>query len=217
MSEVVITVRGSHETRVAPEQARAHVTVAVDGPTRGGVVEALATAAEPLRTDLKGRLDDGRIVEWSSGQASVWSNRPWNDAGQQLPLVHHASVRITALFDDFPALSHWLDTVASLDGVQIDHVEWMLTPDTRVTVERETAAAAVASAVLRASAYASAIGRDTVVPVEIADVGLLHPEPVPMMARASFAGSASDAAPAIDLRPEDVVIGAAVEARFTTG
>ena len=77
---------------------------------------------------------------------------------------------------------------------------------------------AVAVAVERAIAYASALGRTTVVPIEIADLGLLgehRPEqPAPrMFARAATAADA--APPAVDFRPDDIVVTAAVEARFT--
>ncbi|WP_454141394.1 hypothetical protein [Microbacterium lacticum] len=47
MSEVIITVRGESDRRVAPERAVAHVTATGDGPERGAVVERIAALAEP--------------------------------------------------------------------------------------------------------------------------------------------------------------------------
>jgi len=218
MSEIVISVRGEHEARVAPERAVAHISAVVDGPDRGRVVEALAAVAEPVRRELEERRAAGGVLEWSSGRASVWSERPWNAEGRQLDPVHHASVDIDAVFEDFPALSHWLDTVAARDGVRLGHIEWQLRPDTRARVERETAAAAVGAAVQRAEAYASALGHTTVTALEIADAGLLQPSPsaaTPLMARAAFAADAGGQA--IDVRPADIVVTAAVEARFRAG
>lgn len=217
MSEITITVRGEHEVRSAPERAVAHATAAVDGPDRSRVVEALAAVAESVRADVEALRGAGGIVEWNSGQASVWTERPWNADGRQLDPVHHAAVDIEAVFDDFAALSRWLDGISVQDGIRIGHIDWQLTPATRARLEREAAASAVEAAVVRASAYASAVGRSTVVPVEIADVGLLQPDgsggpPAPLMARAAF--SADGGAPAIDLRPGDIVVTAAVEARF---
>ena len=58
--------------------------------------------------------------------------------------------------------------------------------------------------------------------LEIADLGLLsrqdRPEVAPgprmLMAKASFASDSAGGAPPVQLQPEDIVISAAVEARF---
>ena len=86
-------------------------------------------------------------------------------------------------------------------------------------VERETAARAVAVAVDRATAYATALGKRTVTPLEVADARLLSGDGTPPVAAPRmFARAASaDVAPsAVEFRPDDVVVTAAVEARFTT-
>lgn len=216
MSEVIITVRGENEARVAPERAVAHVSVTADGPERGAVVERIAALATPVREDLAARKAAGSLTDWSSQRVSVWSERPWNNEGRQLALVHHASVELTATFTDFMVLSDWLNGLAERDGLQVGAVEWLLSPETRSRVERDVATAAVAVAVERATAYAGAIGLTTVTPVEIADLGLLtggqEGAPSPRM----FAKAAMDSggSPAIDFQPDDIVVSAAVEARF---
>jgi len=216
MSEVIITVRGENEARVAPERAVAHISVSADGPQRGAVVELIAALATPVREDLAARKAAGTLTDWSSQRVSVWSDRPWNNEGRQLDLVHHASVELTATFTDFMVLSDWLNEVAERDGLQVGAVEWLLSPETRAHVEREVATAAVAVAVDRATAYAGAIGLTSVAPVEIADLGLLtggaEAGPSPRM----FAKAAMDSAggSAIDFQPDDIVVAAAVEARF---
>ena len=222
MSEVTITVRGEHETRVAPEEAVAHISVRAEGPERGGVVERIAALAAPLREDLETRKAAGTIADWSSQRVSVWAGRPWNNEGKQLALVHYASVEITATFPDFAALSWWVSDVAERDGVQVDSVTWRLTPATAKSTEAEVAARAVRVAVDRATAYAGAIGLATLTPLEIADLGLLTHgseqaggapkmmmRAMPMAAMDSGAGG-----PAVELQPEDIVVTAAVEARF---
>lgn len=221
MSEVTITVRGEHERRVAPEEAVAHVSVRAEGPEREAVVERMAALAAPLRDDLAARKDAGAISEWSSQRVSVWANRPWNNEGKQLALVHYASVEITATFTDFSALSWWISEVAERDGVQVDNVHWRLTTSTAKSIESEVAAQAVQVAVHRATAYAGAIGLTDLVPREIADLGLLsrspeQPSPAPKMMRAMAmnAMDAGGAGPAVELQPEDIVVTAAVEARF---
>ena len=174
MSEVVITVRGEHETRVAPEEAVAHLSVRTEGPERGEVVERMASLAAPLRDDLATRKDSRRRREWSSQRVSVWANRPWNNEGKQLALVHYASVEVTATFTDF-AVAVVVDHAMSPSATACRSTAstWRLTPATAKATEADVAAQAVKVAVERATAYAGAIGLTSVTPLEIADLGLL--------------------------------------------
>ncbi len=223
MSEVVITVRGEHEQRVAPERAVAHLTIRAEGSERGAVVERMATFSEPVREDLAARKAAGTVTDWSSQRVSVWSDRPWSPDGKRLAPVHYGTVDFTATFADFSVLSWWAGEVAEREGVQLGWIDWQLTPGARASVERDVAAGAVAVAVARANAYAGAIGLSTVTPLEIADVGLLTrnesgdgaPAPRMLMAKAEFAAADAGGGPAVQLQPEDIVVTAAVEARFT--
>lgn len=221
MSDVVITVRGEHETRIAPERAIAHITIRAEGPERGAVVERMAALTEPVRDDLVSRKTAGTVVEWTSQRMAVWSERPWNQDGKRLAPVHYASVDVTVTFTDFAVLSWWAGEVVEREGVQFGWIDWQLTPDTRATIERDAATEAVRVAIRRADAYASALGLEKVTPIEVADVGLLsrqdRPEAGPrpmMMARAAFAGDSAGSTPPVQLQPEDIVVSAAVEARF---
>lgn len=221
MSDVVITVRGEHETRTAPERAIAHLTIRAEGPERGAVVERMAALSEPVRDDLAARKSAGTVAEWTSQRVSVWSERPWNNEGKRLAPVHYATVDFSATFTDFAVLSWWAGDVVEREGVQLGWIDWQLTPATKAQIERDVATEAVSVAVARATAYAGALGLANVVPLELADVGLLthqeRPEAAPaprmMMAKASFAADAGGG-PAVQLQPDDIVISAAVEARF---
>jgi len=221
MSDVVITVRGEHETRIAPERAIAHLTIRAEGPERGAVVERMSALTEPVRDDLAARKSAGTVTEWTSQRVSVWSERPWNNEGKRLAPVHYATVDFSVTFTDFAVLSWWAGEVAERDGVQLGWIEWKLTPETKASVERDVATQAVGVAVARATAYAGALGLANVTALELADVGLLTqpgapeaaPAPRMMMAKASFA-SDTGGGPAVQLQPEDIVISAAVEARF---
>lgn len=216
MSELTITVRGESHTRVLPERAVARVTASADGPERADVVARVAGLTDPIRIHLATLASAGTIADWSSQRMSVWADRPWNSEGRQLDLVHHASVEITATFADPGSLSDWLNDIAAVDGLQVGAVDWQLTPETRARVEREVATDAVAAAVERASAYAAAIGRSDVVPVEIADLGLLGAASSPTSAPRMMAKAAAefDRAAAVEFRPDDIVVSAGVEARF---
>ncbi len=216
MTDVTITVRGESHARVLPERAVAHVTATADGPERTAVIERVSALAEPLRGELAARAATGAVAEWSSQRLSVWADRPWNNEGRQLDLVHHAAVEFTATFVDPTDLSDWLNDIALTDGLQVGAIEWQLTPATRARLEREVATDAVAVAVDRAAAYAAAIGRHEVAPVEIADLGLLGSATAPAALRMMAKAAAFDSAgAAVVLRPEEIVVSAGVEARFT--
>lgn len=220
MSEVVITVRGEHETRILPERAVVHLSVTTEGPERGAVVERIAALTEPVRDDLIARKEATGLAEWSSQRASVWSERPWNNEGKRLAPVHHASVELTATFTDFAALSWWAGDVVEREGVQLGWIDWQLTPETRARVEREVATDAVHVAVERARAYADALGLHTVTPLQVADLGLLadhgsrEAAPAPMRMKAAAFAADSGGGPALEFHPEEIQVGSAVEARF---
>ncbi|MCR2763536.1 SIMPL domain-containing protein [Microbacterium sp. zg.B48] len=221
MSEVTITVRGEHEQRVAPEEVVAHLSVRTEGPQRDSVVARMTALAAPLQADLETRTDAGGVKEWSTQRMSVWANRPWNNEGKQLALVHYASVEMSATFTDFAVLSRWITDAAEREGVQVDGLTWRLTPATAKATEAQVAAHAVQVAVDRATAYAGAIGLASVTPVEIADLGLIsrapdQTAPAPKMMRAMAMGvmDAGNGGPAVQFQPEDIVVTAAVEARF---
>lgn len=215
MDDVIITVRGAHQIRCAPERAIAHVAAAVDGPDRADVIARLSEVAAPVRAGLDERASSGVVLSWHSQQVSVTADRPWSADGQQLPLVYRASVDLTATFSDTEHLSAWLGELAIADGIQVGHIEWALSDDTRAAHERAAATGAVAAAVSRAEAYAAALGRTEVSPLEIADVGLLRsgidaPAPRLFAAKQEMAADSG----AFDIRPDEIEISATVEARF---
>lgn len=214
MSDVTITVRGESQTSVLPERAVAHATASAEGPTRSAVVERVAALSEPLRADLTALAGTGTLIDWTSARMSVWADRPWNSEGKQLELVHHASVDFSATFADPLVLSEWLNTIAATDGLQVGPVEWQLTPETRTRIERAVATDAVAVAVARASAYAAAIGRHDVRPIEIADLGLLGSASAPPARLMAKAAAFDAAGSAVQFRPDEIVVSAGVEARF---
>ena len=220
MSEVTVTVRGEHEARLAPERATIRVTVRAEGTDRASVVDRVMHLTEPVRESITTRRDTGIVVDWSSKRLSVRAERPWNNEGKRLAPVYYASIDLTATFGEASALSLWVSDVSAWDGVEVGWVNWHLTTETSSRIEREVAAEAVGVAVTRAQAYATALGLGTVVPVEIADVGLIAPAPVQpfagvakmrgaMMQESADAGGAS-----MEYEPDDIVISATVEARF---
>nr|WP_201469566.1 SIMPL domain-containing protein [Microbacterium hydrocarbonoxydans] len=220
MSEVTVTVRGEHEARLAPERATIRVSVRADGADRAEVVDRVMHLTEPVRESITARRETGAVVDWSSKRLSVRAERPWSSEGKRLAPVYYASIDLTATFAEASELSLWVSDISAWDGVEVGWVNWHLTSATSSRVEREVAAEAVGVAVTRARAYATALGLGTVVPVEIADVGLITPAPVqpfagvPKMRGAMMQESQDTGGPSMDYEPDEIVISATVEARF---
>ncbi|WP_336645297.1 SIMPL domain-containing protein [Microbacterium sp. USHLN186] len=214
MSEVIITVRGEHELRVAPERATIQLSVSLEGPDRAEVVERTLAAAAPVRQGIEARKAAGSITEWSSQRMSVYAQRPWNKDGRKLAPVYRASVDFTTTFADFSEMSLWVIEISTDDGLAIGSIDWHLTPETEREVEREAATRAVGVAVSRAQAYAQALGLQNVAPREISDQGLMSTERAAFMPVATT-GAGMDSAMALEFRGEEITVSATVEGRFS--
>lgn len=225
MTETVITVQGRHVARHDPERAVVSLAVAFDGPARDGVFAKANAAAEVLRAELE-RLHDadaGPVRLWSSDSVQVWGERPWNNEGRQLAMVFHARIGFTAEFDDFDALSRFLEQQATVDGVTTGGVQWTLTDERTDAVTAEVRTLAVADAVEKATAYASAVGLTTVRAVAIADPGMLGEQASASGGGFEFAAAAprmmkasmdAGGGPELSLRPEKIEVAVTVDARF---
>lgn len=215
MADVTITVRGEHDTTVAAELGVARVAVRLDGADRTDVVSRTQQLAATLQSELKAAQDAGSVSKWHSERLSVWADRPWNNEGKQLDLVHHASVTTTSEWTDFAALSEWISQVSEREGVSVDGISWSLTRDTARTTESLVAQQAIQVAVDRATAYAQALGLSNVQAAQIADAGLLSaPESAPHMKADMMMARAGGGAPSFELEPNEIAVSATVEARF---
>lgn len=220
MSPTTISVRGRSTSRHSPERAIVHLAVRFDGSERQKTLDTTLRAAERLREDLEAQHDDatGPVVRWAGESIQVWGERPWNEAGKQLPLVYHATAGFTVEWNDFGAMSDWVAGAAATDGIQLGRIEWRLTEESRRQAEETIRAEAVADALAKARGYATALGLGTVEPSELADVGLLdaHSAPAFVGARmmAMDSSGAAESGPELRLEPEDIEVSAEVEARF---
>ena len=110
--------------------------------------------------------DDAAVTWWSAERLRTWSTRPWNQDGQQLPLVHHASVGIEVKFRDFAALSAWVgEHVTNTGGFHVTNIRWALTVKRRDELIRQVRERAVHDALERAQLYADALGLGKISPV----------------------------------------------------
>ncbi len=188
------------------------------------VYDRVARDLQAVKASIS-RLHGGKnspVTWWSAEQLRTWSNRPWNKDGKQLPLVHHASVGVEVKFRDFTALSRWVgEHIANTDGFRVAHVEWALTVKRRDKLLKKVRSRAIRDAAARAQQYADALRLGRIRPVAVADAGMLgadlHPEsgggaPYLRAGPAALGGSAD-----IELKPEDIEVSAAVDARFVVG
>lgn len=225
MSDTIISVQGEHSAWYPAERATVRVSVHAFGDQRESVLQRATAAAATIRGQLESMTDKdaGPVTWWASDRVSVWSERPWNNEGKQLPLVYHSSIDFTAKFRDFDVLSSWVEQVAAIDDVIVSSLHWDLTEATRISASTEVRSSAVKDAVAKAAVYAKAVGLDSVTAIAIADPGLLGDQgggngplaPAPRMMQAKMSFDAGGAAPQLQLKPEEIEVACVVDARFT--
>lgn len=206
MTDIRIDVRGEAFTTIDPERAVVHAGVTADGPEPGPVMEQVTRTLATIRTGLEALQVAGSVAQFAIDQIRITAHRPWNDQGVQLPLVHTASVAITAKFSDFDAAGAW----SASDGLTVHSITWVLTEQTRAAVERQTRQQAVRNAARNAQDYADALELGTVRVVSVRDPGTVPEPQMPRMMAAMDAG-----VPDISLVPEPLRITAEVHAGFT--
>lgn len=212
----VVAVSGRAEVRIEPELGAVSLTVGSSGGDREPLLHDVAEAHERLLEDVRELEASGVLDTWWAGQLRVWSHRPWNAEGRQLPLVHQANADVEVVFSDLSALGGWLGRVTGAPHLTLDGIEWRLTDATRDRVLEEAQRAAVADAVRKAAVYAEALGLGAPVAIELADSGMLTtPQPMPRPHQAvMMRAMALDGAPEPEIAPAKLVIEASVDARF---
>lgn len=222
MTETVITVQGTYDSFHPAERATVTVTVGFEGPERAPVVAAATQGTSALVAGIAARHDPthGPVTWHATDRIQVWSNRPFNTDGKQLPLVHHARTTTRAKFRDFDDLAVWVERAAGHAGVRIDGIEWALTEKTKQATVATVRARAVEEARLKAQAYAEALGLGDLRCVAIADPGMLGDQThasgqgQAMYARAAKADAGGSG---LAFTPEDIAVSATVDARFVAG
>ena len=213
---VEISVRGQYTVTVPPERGTVHAALTLEGPQPEPVFLAVTAALAEVTASIEAlhHPKKGPVTWYAFDQVRLGARRPWHKDGKQLPLVHSASVSITATFRDFFELAKWVSWSAGVDGLSVSYVDWALTETKRLKTERVTRQKAVRAAQRRAQDYADALDLGKVVVRSVSDPGMGRPAPV---ARAMLAaeGMPAGGPPEFALRPEDVEIAAQVEAVFT--
>lgn len=215
-----IIVRGSFSAFEPPERATVHAGVAYEGPAIEPVYERVVRELDVVKSSIQPlhNPDGGPVTWWSTDQLRTWANRPWNNEGKQLPLVHHASIGIQVKFSEFTELSRWVGRhISDTGGFQLSRIEWALTTAHRDELVGQVHTRAVQDAVARAQRYADALGLGPVRPVAIADAGMLGRSPAAISGPVALRGMAAKAAPEVELAPADIEVSVSVDARFHAG
>ncbi len=129
--------------------------------------------------------------------------------------MHQASADVEVVFRDLGRLGEWVGDTAGTDELTVGGIDWRLTDATRKRVQETAQRAAVADAVAKAQVYASALGLGTPAPVELADHGLLSSQPTPMPGHDDARRRRRRRRGPTEFAPQDLVIEASVDARFT--
>ncbi len=214
----IIAVTGRAEERIEPELGAVSLTVGTSGAGRESILRSVGEAHERLLAEVRELEASGALESWSAGQLRVWSHRPWNAEGRQLPLVHQANADVEVVFRDLEALGAWVGTASGAQHVSVGGIDWRLTDATRDRVQEAAQRGAVADAVRKAAVYAEALGLGTPAPVELADHGMLSEQPAPLMHKATMVRAMAldgGVGPTTEFAPAKLVIEASVDARFT--
>lgn len=222
-----ITVRGSSSVFKPPERGTVHAAIAFEGALMQPVYDGVAHALESVQASITLLHDRerGPVTWWTAEQLRTWSNRPWNNEGRQLPLVHHASVAVQARFRDFAALTRWVgEHTVGTEGFRVAQIEWVLTQSRRDELQRQVHQDAVRDAVARAQHYADALDLGQVRPTALADAGMLGGNSRPDVGassspymRAMAVPAGEGAAPDVELVPQAIEVSASVDVRFVAG
>lgn len=220
-----ITVRGSYSAFQPPERATVRASLGFEGPQMQPVYDRVVRDLEAVKASI-GEIHDperGPVTWWSTQHVRTWADRPWNQDGKQLPLVHHASVGVHVKFRDFAVLTRWVaGHVEGTAGFSLEGVHWALTERLRHQLARDVRARAVRDAAERAQEYADALELGPVRAVALADAGMLGNglHPIGGHAEAAFmrGGAAKDSdAAELALAPEDIEVAVVVDGRFVAG
>lgn len=216
MTALEVVVRGHARRKYAAERATVAVAASLDDAERTDVYRRAVALQDRLITDLRELNAGGAVNTWTSDQVRVFSYRPYAKNGKA-QLRFRVDIRVEAEFKDFEQLSTFLDRWAVEDGVQIGTIDWDVTEQNREAYEAELRQEAVRNAAIKARAFAEAAGRGEVTAVQLADPGMLQaqaeygaPRAMAMAAPAGMPGGG----PTLDLSPDDITIGAAVDAKF---
>jgi uncharacterized protein len=213
MPDPVLSVRGEASLEVEPEIAIVWVTVMARDPDRHRAVDLLAQRSGTVSSTIKGF---GEAIEKLESQPVIVQPVFKDGRAKEKIYFYNARGGFAVTVKDFTLLGHLVAALADADLVTVAGPDWRLRPDS--PVYRAARLAAAQDATRRAGEYAQAFGGRVNGLVEVADTGMLTPQPrrpAFAAAHAMSATGAADQAPTFDFEPANQTVTAQVEARFT--
>ncbi|WP_432249836.1 SIMPL domain-containing protein [Streptomyces sanyensis] len=210
-----VAVRGEARHRVDPEVATLGVHVTARGRDRRAALEDLTRRNKAVLELIRSYGD--AVEKLSTGSFSISPQLAQHGRGERVR-AYHGSVHITARLTDFTALGELVTRLADLELTRVSGPWWSLRPDSPAHAEARRAA--VHDAVRRAREYAEALGGRLDALLELADIGAEAHDPygghLAAAAPRGFGGAVqAEAAPPLDLEPQQQTVVAQVNARFT--
>lgn len=202
-----VTVRGRAVADVPPDRVRLGFVVQAEAVAGA---EALAMLAERSAA-ADDALDGAGELVLLRRPAAVTLSPVWSDGGKITGQAARRSVLVEARTDG--PLGELLAAIVAVPGSTVESTEWLVDPGN--PAHAQLRAAAVADARARAADYAQAADLRLGALEWIAEPEVRPGEPGPQLAKAlAFGGVGADAAPVLELRPEPVPVGAAVDVRY---
>lgn len=200
---VKVVVSGRGEIKRQPELGLVNIQVRSTSQDQAKVsadvrntVKMVHDQLEPLASSSSDHDPNTPAVkEWSSGLLSTYSyfEHPGSNYHSVQPKsartrVYEASVNISATFTDFTRLADFSTAMSLVPHAEVQDVSWLLTEETKQRLNSEAIGLAYKDASSKADAYATALGKTGVTPVEISqsdDTVFGFGGAAPMMARAA--------------------------------
>ena len=223
-----IAVHGSATRTVPPELGTARLAVTVTSDDRASALAAAQRAHASVVALAKEALASGAATSWTAPDVHAWAFQDWvpvpGERGQQgqseRVTRYRAGGDVQVTFTRPDAIAELVGAVGDVDDVDVQRVDWDLTPETRDALLRELRAEASRDAVSRAADYARALGLGEPRVTALYEDGL-HPgtgggdggQPR-MLAKAMAAEAVGGGG--FELRPRDLEVTAVVTAELDT-
>jgi uncharacterized protein YggE len=228
----MINTSGSATISRPPERAVVSVHISANGTKQKEVTAGVTQTAQKLQTDLnqlapkdaKGAAaENAPITHWSMSSISSGSYFVYiqKDGNTEKEIQYTTSTSLQIRFADFEKLAQAVPNLANIPFTSIRSISWQLTDKTKASLVSEVRKAAVEDAFSKARDFASAAGKEHVIPVEISsDIQAQGPRPIP--GGGLFGGPPTRSANALTQNnedalkfvPEDVNMNCQVQVKF---
>jgi uncharacterized protein YggE len=178
MAPLTIIANGQATISKYPERAIVSVSVSANGTNQKEVTESVTRTATQLQSELSQLAPKDKngqaapnapITHWSMTTMSTGSNYIYakEDQTRVKETCFTANLNFSIRFADFGKLGAACKNLANMPHASIKSIKWEITDKVKKELTPEVRRLAVEDAVTKAQHLAAAVGKRTVVPVEI--------------------------------------------------